>query len=250
MTQVDRCVSVHGLKLHYRQTGIGSAVGGAGVPVIALHGHPGTAATWDGVAEAICANGDDGDAAGNEGSYRFLALTQRGYGESARASSYAYADFAGDVFGFADALGLDSFVLLGHSFGGTIASLAAGIDSSRLLGLVLEDSVLPRDPGSRLDLRRPEGEPAYDWDVALAIMSQFSDPDPAWWASLAHIGCPTLVLAGGSTSHVPQDLLAEAAEVIPQGRLVTLEGAGHTAHRTQPDRFVGEVRGFLEALGA
>jgi pimeloyl-ACP methyl ester carboxylesterase len=49
------------------------------------------------------------------------------------------------VFGFADALGLESFVLLGHSFGGAIASLAAGIDSSRLLGLVLGDSVLPRD---------------------------------------------------------------------------------------------------------
>jgi pimeloyl-ACP methyl ester carboxylesterase len=81
-------------------------------------------------------------------------------------------------------------------------------------------------------------------------MPQCSDPDPAWWASLAHVGCPTLVLAGGSTSHVPQDLLAQAAEAIPQGRLVTLEGAGHTAHRTQPDRFVGQVRGFLETTAA
>jgi esterase len=197
-------------------------------------------------AAVLCANGDGGDAAGNGNAYRFPALTQRGYGESARASSYAYADFAGDVFGFADALGLESFVLLGHSFGGAIASLAAGIDSSRLLGLVLEDSVLPRDRHSGLDLRRPARESAYDWNAALAIMPQCSDPDPAWWASLAHVGCPTLVLAGGSTSHVPQDLLAQAAEAIPQGRLVTLEGAGHTAHRTQPDRFVGQVRGFLE----
>jgi esterase len=65
---------------------------------------------------------------------------------------------------------------------------------------------------------------------------------------LADIGCPTLVIAGGSTSHVPQDLLARAAELIPDARLVTLEGAGHTVHRTQPERFVAEVRAFLGAV--
>ena len=233
LTQVDRTVSVRGLELHCRETGSGD------VPVIALHGHPGTAATWDGVATAICGTGNR---------YRFLALTQRGYGGSERASSYRYEEFAGDVFGFADALGLGSFVLLGHSFGGTIASLAAGLDSSRLLGLVLEDSVLPRFPGPTRVPERPEGELAYDWNVALALTAQFSAPDPAWWASLAHIGCPTLIIAGGSTSHVPQDLLAGAAELIPDGRLVTLEGAGHTPHRTEPDSFVREVTGFLGSL--
>ena len=243
-TQVDQVVSVHGLKLHYRETRV--RLGSVGVPVVALHGHPGTAATWDGVAGAICAQGDGVD--GSAGSSRFLALTQRGYGESARTSSYAYADFAADVYGFADALGLESFVLLGHSFGGTIASLAAGTDSSRLLGLVLEDSVLPRDPRPWRGPERPEGELPYDWDLVPAISSQFSDPDPAWWASLADIGCPTLVLAGGSTSHVPQELLAQAAELIPDARLVTLEGAGHTAHRTRPERFAAEVRAFLGAL--
>ena len=67
LTQVDEVVSVHGLKLHYRETrearepGLGSG----GVPVIALHGHPGTAATWDGVAGAICAQGDGTDETGH-----------------------------------------------------------------------------------------------------------------------------------------------------------------------------------------
>ena len=241
LTQVDRTVSVRGLELHCRETGSGD------VPVIALHGHPGTAATWDGVATAICGD-ETGDVTGTGNRYRFLALTQRGYGGSERASSYRYEEFAGDVFGFADALGLGSFVLLGHSFGGTIASLAAGLDSSRLLGLVLEDSVLPRFAGPTRVPERPEGELAYDWNVALALTAQFSAPDPAWWASLAHIGCPTLIIAGGSTSHVPQDLLAGAAELIPDGRLVTLEGAGHTPHRTEPDSFVREVAGFLGSL--
>jgi pimeloyl-ACP methyl ester carboxylesterase len=143
--------------------------------VLALHGHPGTAATWDGVAGAICASALGGR------SSRFLALTQRGYGALSRAAG-----------------------------GG-----------------------LP-----------------YDRDLVSAIGSQFSDPDPAWWASLARIACPTLIIGGGSTSHVPRQLLAEAAELIPDARLVTLEGAGHTAHRTQPERFAAQVRAFLGGLVA
>ena len=249
LTRVDQVVSVRGLKLHYRETRDTQAgPNSVGIPVIALHGHPGTAATWDAVAGPICAPGDGADA--SAGASRFVALTQRGYGDSARAASYAYEDFVADVFGFADALGLDAFVLLGHSFGGTIASLAAESDSARLRGLVLEDSVLPRDPYPWRGPERPEGELAYDWDLVAALTSQFADPDPAWWASLARIGCPTLVLGGGSTSHVPQDLLADAVRLIPDARLVTLEGAGHTAHRTQPERFAGEVRAFLGALTA
>lgn len=265
LTRVDQVVSVRGLELHYRETrdtretwdtrdtpDTRPGQGGAGIPVIALHGHPGTAATWDAVAGPICApknpEGSGDSANESPGASRFVALTQRGYGDSARSTSYEYDDFVADVFGFADVLGLDTFVLLGHSFGGTIASLAAELDSARLRGLVLEDSVLPRDPYPWRDPERPEGELAYDWDVVAAISSRLADPDPAWWTSLARIGCPTLVLGGGSTSHVPQDLLADAVELIPDARLVTIEDAGHTPHRTRPERFAREVRAFLGTL--
>ena len=249
LTQLDRTVSVRGLTLHYRETGVGA------LPIVALHGHPATAATWDAVAGAICAAGDEARHGTGSG-YRVLALTQRGHGRSSHAGSYAFEDFAADVFGFADAVGLDSFVLLGHSMGGTVASLAAaaatGSDSTRLLGLILEDSVLPRFPPSAprppVVRERPEGELPYDWDVVSAIASQFADPNPDWWASLGRIRCPTLIVAGGSTSHVPQDLLADAAAAIPDARLVTIEGAGHTVHRTKPDRFVAEVAAYLRSL--
>jgi pimeloyl-ACP methyl ester carboxylesterase len=110
--------------------------------------------------------------------------------------------------------------------------------------------VLPRDPRPGRFPEPPEGELPYDRDLVSAIGSQFSDPDPTWWASLARIACPTLIIGGGSTSHVPQQLLAEAAELIPDARLVTLEGAGHTAHRTQPERFAAQVRVFIGGLVA
>lgn len=232
---VERSVRVDGRSLRYRETGPA-----AGLPIVALHGHPSDAATWDEAARGLCA----------ELGCRVLALTQRGYGASDRAPSYAFPDFAADVFGFADAVGLDRFVLMGHSMGGTVASLAAAVRPERVTALVLEDSVLPRD---RVEGRqvpaRPEGELAYDWAATEAVVRQISEPDPEWWASLGLITAPTLVIGGGPSSHVPQQFLAEAAEVIPDARMVTLEGTGHSPHRTHTGLFVTTVAGFLTGPG-
>jgi pimeloyl-ACP methyl ester carboxylesterase len=262
---IDRTADVCGRSLHYRETrptdaaladfasaapadvastdstGLGaSSTGGASVsalPIIALHGHPRTAESWDAAAPGLCA----------AVSRPVLALTQRGYGASDRALSYAFPEFAADVLGFADALGLDRFVLLGHSMGGAVAALAAALRPSRVAALVLEDSVLPRDASELAVPPRPEGDLPYDWATALAMVHQFAAPDPGWWESLRRISAPTLVIGGGSTSHVPQQLLADAVAVIPDARLVTLDGTGHTPHRTHTELFVATVADFLGA---
>ncbi|WP_194895593.1 alpha/beta fold hydrolase [Catenulispora pinisilvae] len=228
---VDHVAHVRGLNLHYRETGPTD-----GPALVAVHGHPGRAHIWDATAAAL------------EG-FHVFALTQRGYGDSDRPGRYGFPIWRDDVFGFADALGLDEFVLLGHSMGGTVSALAAEQHPERLRALILEDTVPPKQ-GLKLPApERPEEEPPYDWDVLPAVFDAISAPDPAWWHDLARITTPTLVLAGGATSHVPQDLLAEAAALMPGARLVTLEGAGHTPHRDAPERFLAEVRGFLADLG-
>ena len=101
-------------------------------------------------------------------------------------------------------------MLLGHSMGGTVASLAAAHSPAGLLGLVLEDSVPPREGVHLPEPARPAHPEAlpYDWQLVPKIFAQLEAPDPAWWTSLARISVPTLVIAGGSTSHVPQDALA------------------------------------------
>jgi len=231
----NKTVDLGGLAIHYRETGSPD-----GTPVVALHGHPGAPDTWDEVAAGLCASGR----------YRFAAVTQRGYGASGRGESYSLEALRDDVFRFADAVGLGQFVLMGHSMGGVVAGLAAELNPDRLIALVLEDSVPPRDGLDMPVPRRPDGELPFDWALVPAIFGQLASPAPAWWKQLSRITVPALVLGGGSTSHVPQDLLAEAVQQMPEGMLVTLEGAGHAAHQTQPDHFLAEVTSFLDSVTA
>lgn len=60
---------------------------------------------------------------------------------------------------------------------------------------------------------------------------------------------PTLVIAGGTQSPVPQDRIAEVVRLIPDARLVTIE-AGHQVHRTKPVEFLAALRTFLTQPGA
>jgi pimeloyl-ACP methyl ester carboxylesterase len=102
------------------------------------------------------------------------------------AGQYYYAEY-GDpgaaplvLLQFADALGLDRFVLAGHSMGGTVATLFAERYPDRLTGLILIDSPPPDGSGTWDPGRRPDGDLPYDWAVKPAIFAQLNHPDPAW----------------------------------------------------------------------
>ncbi len=81
-----------------------------------------------------------------------VAPDLRGHGASsmpAAESAYSFELMAGDCLRLADALGWDSFVLLGHSMGGMIAQFMALAAPGRLTGLILMDTA--PGPLSNLD---------------------------------------------------------------------------------------------------
>lgn len=91
--------------------------------VLLLHGFPETSYEWRAQLEALGAAG-----------YRAVAPDQRGYAAGARPRAlddYSVERLVDDVFGFADALGVDRFHLVGHDWGGFVAWYAAARDSRR-----------------------------------------------------------------------------------------------------------------------
>ncbi|MFI5734829.1 alpha/beta fold hydrolase [Kribbella sp. NPDC051587] len=194
----------------------------AAPPVVLLHGLSGNITRWDHIAPELAKH------------RRVLALDQRGHGASARTPSYSFESMRDDLLEFVDALALPPFLLVGHSMGGTVAALFAEHHSDRLTGLVLVDAPPPDGDGDWTVPARPSEDPGFDWDCLPAIFAQLADPDPSYVADLPKIAVPALILGGGSTSPVPQEKLAAAADAIPDCTLVTVEGAGHNIHQTRP----------------
>jgi pimeloyl-ACP methyl ester carboxylesterase len=209
----------------------------AAPPLVLLHGMPSDCSTWAQVAPALAAAG-----------YRVITPDQRGHGGSAHTATYSLEEMREDLLELTGALGLERFVLGGHSMGGTVATLFAERYPDRLAGLILVDTPPPDGSGDYDPGPRPDGDLPHDWAVMPAIFAQLNHPDPAWWAELPAITAPTLVIGGGPTSPAPQHLLARLADLVPNATLVTIEGAGHAVHRTRPAEFLATVEPFLQRI--
>jgi len=102
--------------------------------LLALHGWLDNAASFDRLAPLLC------------GHFHIVALDLAGHGRSAHRPPglwYHYIDYLGDALAAADALGWQRFGLLGHSLGGAIASMIAGIAGDRIERLLLIEALGP-----------------------------------------------------------------------------------------------------------
>ncbi|MET7937366.1 alpha/beta hydrolase [Streptomyces sp. NPDC005322] len=223
-------VEVDGVELAYRVWGTAGDP-----PVLLLHGLGEGGVDWLTVAPRLAPG------------RRVYALDLRGHGASDWPGEYALELLRDEVAGFLAALGLPSVTLIGHSYGGVVAYLLAQRYPPLVDRLVIEDAppLLPQDPPLAVP-PRPQGRMAFDWAVKTQFTEQRNAPDPRWTEDLAAITAPTLVIGGGPTSHIPQELLAEMAERIPDCRLVTID-AGHLVHERCPEEFLTAVEVFLAA---
>jgi len=99
----------------------------SGTPVMLLHGFPQTSLSWAQVVPRLVAAG-----------HRVYAPDQRGYSPGARpvgVEHYGCDVLADDVIELADALGLDTFHLVGHDWGASVAWVVAARHGHRLRSL-------------------------------------------------------------------------------------------------------------------
>jgi pimeloyl-ACP methyl ester carboxylesterase len=199
--------------------------------VVLLHALGDRGADWGAVARALATN------------FQVVNVDLRGHGNSDWSDSYSFELMRDDVIALLDALELSEVVLIGHSMGGVVAYLLAQAEPNRIAALIVEDASPPY-PRTRPLPQRPEGDLPFDWAVVESIAPQVNDPSRRWWTHLPDITAPTLLIGGGPTSHVPQELLAEVAQLIPNSTLITLD-AGHNIHHSLPEEFIAAVMAWL-----
>jgi N-formylmaleamate deformylase len=244
--------------------------GGAGPPVVLLHGLMGDGACWSPLARAL------------EAEFDVVMPDARAHGRSSAPDvGYAYEDLASDVVGIVDHLHLVDPVLVGHSMGGMTAAVAAQRIGTGLRGLVLVD---PTFLGPELQQQVRESEVAEQHRRALSEskndllaaalarsphrsaetielqvtarlntrMNAFAvlrPPNPDHRTLSRDLEIPTLLVIGDAPVVSPE-LASELCDLNPLITVAQIPEAGHGLPFDQPEQLAAAVIAFLHQLPA
>ncbi|HET9685422.1 MAG TPA: alpha/beta hydrolase, partial [Gemmatimonadaceae bacterium] len=228
-----------------------------------LHYFAGSARAWDAVIASIAPG------------RRCIAVDLRGFGDSpAPSTGYAVADSADDVSALVTALGLERYVLVGHSMGGKIAMALAARRPAGLAGLVLvapcPPTPEPMPEATRAHLLDSYGDLASAVETAHSITvrplaaaaleqvvaDELRTSRFAWdaWllegtrediaAAVTRVDVPTLVVAAGEDPVMHRDMLErEVVERIAGARMAVVPGVGHLVPYEAPTQLAALVEG-------
>lgn len=264
-----------GIQLHYTDHG------GAGSPVVLVHGWPLSGESWSEVVPALLDAG-----------HRVLTYDRRGFGASGMTdlNGYDYDVLTSDLAALLDELDLRDVTLVGFSMGGgEVARYVGNHGESRLRAVVFAGAIPPwllksdDNPDGGLEMaaaREMQQAMQADRDgfldgflttffsadgelkvseaqrqAALALAAQ-ADLGAAvacivLWTSrftddVARITVPTLVVHGGSDAIVPFEVSGRRLhEQVAGSRLVLVAGAPHGLTVSNTDEFNGALLDFL-----
>ena len=271
----QRRLAVNGLRVQCYEWGA------AGAPaVVLLHGGSAHARWWDLFAPTLAE------------AYHVVAFDLRGHGQSQHADPPAYRidDYVNDLAACVDVLGLDRFVLVGHSLGGFIAATYAGRSPERLAALIVVDSRMRISPAAMryLDrlrhfpqLKYPDRETAIrrfrllpaQTNAAPEVLAHVAEhafvtlPDGRWTLrfdrtslaaaaaddrlpTLRHLRCPILFVRGADSTLLPHDTFAKMLAAVPHAQGVEIPDAHHHVMLDNPPAFARALRTFLDGLAS
>ena len=240
--------------------------GGAGVPILLLHGLMGSARTWSDQLDWLRAHGHV---------YTFDAA---GHGRPAPAE-LTTESFVDDLAA-ATAAVTEPMVVIGHSMGGLHGWVFAARHAERVRALVVEDigpdftgrtaanwaamiEAWPQPfPGEQavLDYFGPVAGRYFlrsfhhdaDGYRLHGSVATFRDISEEWggrhfWDEWKAVRAPALLIEGEHTITVPGQM-REMAAINPNARHVLIDDAGHLVHDEQPRRYRDEVERFLREV--
>jgi pimeloyl-ACP methyl ester carboxylesterase len=239
---------------------IGYDISGAGPPLVLLHG-------------ATSLGREDFAAQLPSMSKAFLVHLPdaRGHGRTRWDAANGFrADWlVDDLAAFVDALGLESFHLLGFSMGAMTALhfgarwperlrtlVAVGITTLRepraSVGRAQMDPerILARDPAfaATLARRHDAGQGEGAWQRLLpAIAADIASQPLLSPAELHAVDCPAMVVCGDRDPFVPPEHAAGLARQLPDGRLFVVPDCGHEVMARRPGLFNEATSAFYRS---
>lgn len=256
-------LAINGTHIHVRQQGHGA------LALVFLHYYGGSSRTWDRVISALPAQ------------YRTVATDHRGWGESATpAEGYDIASLAADAASVIKTLGLQRYILIGHSMGGKVAQQIASYPDPGLKGVVLvapsppspmqlsdeESAVLKSAYLSResveyvIDhvltgkkLRAAERQQVIEDSLKGSPQAKEAWPDIAMkediTAQVAAIHVPVIVVSGEKDQVERLSILqTELLPRIPQATLHMIPGAGHLLPLEAPEELAKLIGQFATTV--
>ena len=245
--------------------------------IVLVHGYASSAVLWRYTVEHLGREQLDGSPR-----FRIIAFNNRGAGDSGRADSesgYSVESFAVDLHNAVSALGLNDFLLVGHSMGGATVTQFSVAHQDLLRGLVLLNSaplngrVLPDDWEETLRASFAEGgltqgdmgfqAPHITQDFAdevrsiilrnpieRAIGGRRSMGALRLRERLGEIRVPTMVIGGDLDTTVGVDnIVAEYLALPEENRhLHVFHGIGHSPNVEVPARLSGLLTRFANEL--
>jgi pimeloyl-ACP methyl ester carboxylesterase len=239
---------------------IGYDVEGSGFPLVVLHGAT-SSGRGDFAAQLPAVRKE----------FRVYLPDARGHGRTRWdvADGFSQPLLTGDLEAFVDALGLQTFHLLGFSMGALTAMTFATRSPERLRTLVLVGITPQREP--RASVARRLMDPARivrDDPAWAADLSALHDPGQgvgAWQRllpTIAHevttqplltprelrgVVVPTLVAIGDRDPFVPVDHGWGLSRQLPDARLLVVPDCGHEVMTRQPAIFNAALAGFYRS---
>jgi esterase len=251
--------------VHYKQ------YGDSGKVIFILHGIFGMLDNWHLVAKSLSSE------------YTVYTIDARNHGQSPHTQEMSYQLMAEDVIELADRLGIQQFILLGHSMGGKTAMWTAHQFPDRVEKLILVD-IAPKAykpghaqyfkafeeiPWSTLQNRKEVDEALLPYEdsagVRLFLAKNIERNDQGGFSVKSNIEAlrasyseiigkldltkvynkPTLFILGEHSHYLSEEDKPYIEQFFPLAQYVTVSNAGHWVHADNPVEFLEKLEAFL-----
>ena len=259
----EQNLELGGIRVHYKEA---APAGGQAEPLLILHGWGASSESWILLQRALSKEG-----------FRVIAIDLPGFGRTnPPATAWGVQEYSSLVEQFVSAIGLDTFSLLGHSFGGQIAITFAVQNPEKIKKLILAAPPgIRRPPGvkeklfsavskaariflwfvpsknakeafrkavyrlmKRRDYVRAEG-------VMREVMQRVIRED--LFSIFSQIRAPTLIIWGDDDRMVPVRDAYTLLREIPHSAVEIIPRAGQAPHLNTPEKLSQLVTKFLKA---